>query len=657
MKKPSRKQAKAKRPAIPAPSPRAAAPGTPIGTAPAAEAGFARALTLHREGRVAEAEAGYRSVLAADPGHPNANNNLAIILRARGDWDEALGCYRRALARNAADPFVHSNHGCLLLDMGRAAEAEEALRTAVRLKPDYAEAHFNLANILRNRGDREGARAAYGEALRLKPDMAAALCNLGDLHKGGVELARAVECFVAALKADPKSAEAWNNLGETLKEMGRIEEAIGVFQKGLEANPTHTLMHSNLLLALHYTPAVPPETVFKAHAGWAQRHADPLLPAGKRHANPRDPERRLRVGYVSPDFCAHSVAFFAEPLIREHDRNRFEVFCYHAAARSDVVTERLKGMADGWRSLVGVDDARAMALIEQDGIDILVDLTGHTANNRLTLFARKPAPVQVSWLGYPDTTGMRAVDWRLSDAIAEPPGEADRLSAERIVRLPHGFHSYRPPVDVAPPAEPPSRANGHVTFGSFNNTSKVTGEVVRVWSEILKRVPNSRLIVKSAQMGDEETRRRYLNTFVQHGIDAGRIELLARIDAANGHLRAYDRIDIGLDPFPYNGTTTTCEALWMGVPVVTVAGASHVARVGASLLTHCGLTELIAADEAGYIATAVALAGDADRLDELRRTMRDRLNAAPLTDYKGFAHQVEAAYRAMWRDWLTRSAA
>lgn len=654
MKKPSRKQAKAKRPTIPAPSPRSAAQAPAV--AAAADAGFARALTLHREGRTAEAEAGYRAVLATDPGHPNANNNLAIILRARGDWEEALGCYRRALARNAADPFVHSNHGCLLLDMGRSVEAEEALRTAIRLKPDYAEAHFNLANILRNRGDREAAKAAYGEALRLKPDMAEALCNLGDLHKGAVELARAVECFVAALKANPKSAEAWNNLGETLKEMGRIEEAIGVFQKGLEAHPNHALMHSNLLLALHYTPAVPPETIFKAHAVWAQRHADPLLPAGKRHPNPRDPARRLRVGYVSPDFCAHSVAFFAEPLIREHDRGHFEVFCYHAAARSDVVTERLKRMADGWRSLVGVDDARAAALIEQDGIDILVDLTGHTANNRLTLFARKPAPVQATWLGYPDTTGMRAIDWRFSDAVAEPPGEADRLSAERIVRLPHGFHSYRPPVDVAPPAEPPLLAKGHVTFGSFNNTSKVTGEVVRVWSEILKRVPNSRLIVKSAQMGDEETRRRYLNTFVQLGIDAGRIELLARIDAADSHLRAYDRIDIGLDPFPYNGTTTTCEALWMGVPVVTVAGASHVARVGASLLTHCGLSELVASDEAGYIATAVALAGDPERLTGLRRTMRDRLNAAPLTDYKGFARGVEAAYRAMWQDWVARSA-
>jgi protein O-GlcNAc transferase len=646
MKKSPRKPAKAtKRPASP---PQPASPRAAL----SAEAAFAEALTMHRNGRVAEAEAAYRALLATTPGHANANNNLAIILRARGAWDEALACYRRALDRNASDPFVHSNYGCLLLDIGRSADAEAALRTAVHLKPDYAEGHFNLANILRARGERDGARAAYEEALRLKPGMPSALCNLGDLHKGAGELSRAVERFVAALKSDPSSAEAWNNLGETLKEMGRIEESISIFQKGLEAHPNHALMHSNLLLALHYTPGVPPETVFKAHKEWSRRHADPLLPAGKRHANLRDPERRLRVGYVSPDLCAHSVAFFAEPLIREHDRSRFEVFCYHTAARTDAFTERLKEMANGWRSLVGVDDARAAAAIEADGIDILVDLAGHTANNRLPLFARKPAPVQVSWLGYPDTTGMGAIDYRLSDAITEPEGIADRLSAERIVRLPRGFHSYRPPVDVAPPVAPPVLASGSITFGSFNNTSKVTGEVVRVWSEILKRVPGSQLIVKSGQMGDDETRRRYLNTFIQCGVAAERVELLARIPAADSHLRAYDRLDIGLDPFPYNGTTTTCEALWMGVPVVTWAGQTHVARVGASLLTHCGLEELVARDEAGYIDRAVALAGNPNRLTALRQTMRDRLSTAPLTDYAGFARAVETAYRTMWRTWI-----
>lgn len=645
MKKSSRKPAKAiKRPASP---PQPAFPRVAQNT----EAAFGEALTLHRNGRIAEAEAAYRALLATAPEHANTNNNLAIILRARGAWDEALACYRRALDRNASDPFMHSNYGCLLLDIGRSADAEAALRTAVRLKPDYAEGHFNLANILRSRGNRDEARDAYKEALRLKPGMAAALCNLGDLHKGAGELSRAVECFVGALKSDSSSAEAWNNLGETLKEMGRIDEAISIFQKGLEAHPGHALMHSNLLLALHYTPAVPPETIFKAHTEWSRRHADPLRPVGKQRANPRDPERRLRIGYVSPDLCAHSVAFFAEPLIREHDRSQFEVVCYHTASRTDAFTERLKGMANGWRSLVGVDDARAAAVIEADGIDILVDLAGHTANNRLPLFARKPAPVQVSWLGYPDTTGMEAIDYRLSDAIAEPEGDADRMSAERIVRLPRGFHSYRPPVDVAPPVAPPMLTNGHITFGSFNNTSKVTGEVVRVWSEILKQVPGSRLIVKSAQMADEETRRRYLNTFVQCGVPAERVELLARISSADSHLRAYDRLDIGLDPFPYNGTTTTCEALWMGVPVVTWAGRTHVARVGASLLTHCGLTELVAQDEAGYIARAVALAGAPERLADLRRTMRDRLSATPLTDYAGFARSVEAAYRAMWRAW------
>lgn len=610
---------------------------------------FAEALGHHKAGRIAEAEAGYQAVLRLSPSHPHANNNLALILRAARRHEEALACYRRALeGSGAADPAVHSNHGCLLSDLGRWEEAAAALRRAVELKPDYAEAHFNLANTLRDLGDREGAVAAYEEALRLRPGMASALCNLGGVHKSAMALSRAADCFLAALRAEPQLAEAYNNLGETLKEMGRTEEAIGVFQSGLKQHPGHAVMHSNLLMALNYTPAVAPGEVFRAHLAWDARHGVRPVPARP----PRDPDpgRRLRVGYVSPDFCAHSVAFFAEPLIREHDRGAFEVFCYSNGRRTDMVTRRLQETAQGWRPIAGLPDAEAARLIEADGIDILVDLAGHTANNRLPLFGLRPAPVQVSWLGYPNTTGMAAMDYRMTDAVADPMGVADRLSSETLVRLPRGFHCYQPPVDVPASPEPPSRRTGHVTFGSFNNTSKVTAEVARVWAAILARVPGSRLLVKSAQMADEGTRQRYLGYFTAHGIDPARIELLSRINAADGHLRAYDRVDVALDPFPYNGTTTTCEALWMGVPVVTLLGATHVARVGASLLAHCGLAELIAADEAGYVAAAAALATDAGRLAALRAGMRDRLSAAPLTDYKGFARIVETAYRAMWRE-------
>ncbi|QCG93050.1 tetratricopeptide repeat protein (plasmid) [Azospirillum sp. TSA2s] len=613
---------------------------------------FAAALGHHQAGRIAEAEAGYRAVLALEPNHPHANNNLAMILRGRGAHAEALACYRAAVDRSPDDPHVHSNFGCLLLEMGRLEEAQAMLRRAVELQPDYAEAHFNLGNALRLVDDMDGALAAYDEALRLKPDLAAALSNRGDILKGRAELSKAVEAFLAALRAAPGMAEPLNNLGETLKEQGRITEAVTVFQKGLAQHPTHTLMHSNLLLALNYTADVPPEMVYRVHTHWAERHADPVMPAGRQYANDRSPDRKLRIGYVSPDFCAHSVSFFAEPVIREHDRTAFEVVCYPCSRRADAVTARLQGVADRWVPITGMTDEQAAARIAADGIDILVDLAGHTAENRLTLFARKPAPVQVTWLGYPNTTGMRAIDHRLTDAVADPVGLSDQLSAERLVRLPHGFHCYQPPVDVASQPRPPVLNNGFVTFGSFNNTSKVTAEVVRVWAEILKRVPDARLLLKSRQMGDEETRARYHNSFAAQGVAPERVELLARIPAADGHLRAYDRIDIALDPFPYNGTTTTCEALWMGVPVLTLAGRTHVARVGASLLTNVGLTELIAADEAEYVAKAVALAGDLERLVELRAGMRSRLEAAPLTDYAGFTRAMERAFRAMWRQWV-----
>ena len=651
MKKSSRKPApKAKRPPVPAARSTAKAGAGSVPTPGTGQ--FAIALGHHQAGRIAEAEAGYRAMLALEPDHPHANNNLAMILRARGEHGEALGRYRLAGERAPADPHVPSHFGGLLREMGRAAEAQAALRRAIELKPAYAEAHFNLGNALRLGDDTEGAYAAYSEALRIKPDMAAALSNMGDLLKAKAELSQAVKFFMAALRVQPGMAEPLNNLGETLKEQGRITEAVTVFQKGLEQHPTHTVMHSNLLLALNYTADVPPEMVYRVHRHWAERHADPVMPAGHHHANDRSPDRKLRIGYVSPDFCAHSVSFFAEPVIREHDRTAFEVVCYPCSRRADAVTARLQGLADRWVPIAGLSDEQAAARIATDGIDILVDLAGHTAENRLTLFARKPAPVQVTWLGYPNTTGMRAIDHRLTDAVADPAGPADQLSAERLVRLPHGFHCYQPPVDVAPQPRPPVLNNGFVTFGSFNNTSKVTAEVVRVWAGILKCVPNARLLLKSRQMGDEETRARYHNSFAAQGIAPERVELLARIPAADGHLRAYDRIDIALDPFPYTGTTTTCEALWMGVPVLTLAGRTHVARVGASLLTNIGLTELIAGDEAEYVAKAVALAGDLERLVELRAGMRSRLEASPLTDYAGFTRAMERAFRAMWRQWV-----
>lgn len=641
----------------PAPAAQGTAPASPAPSAVPADTVFQAAFAAHREGRPEAAEAGYRAVLAADARHPHALNNLAILLKSTGRHGEAETLYRRGIAAAPEDAHLHSNLGCLHADLHRNGEAAGALRRALALRPDYPDALFNLGNALRATGDRAGAMAAYARALALRPAMAEALANKGDLHKEQAELGTAIELSMAALKLRPDLAAPYNNLGEALKEQGRLDEAVAVFQKGLERHPKEAAMHSNLLFALNYMPNVPPDLAARVHRHWGERHADPLLPAAPRRIADPDPDRRLRVGYLSPDFCTHSCAYFSEPLIRAHDRNAVEVFCYHSSRRQDATTRRFQELADHWRALAGVGDDEAAALIARDGIDILVDLAGHTGDGRLLVLARRPAAIQGTWLGYPNSTGMRAVDFRLTDAIADPPGAHDRWYTERLVRLPRGFLAFQPVIAADALETPPSAAAGHVTFGSFNNTSKVTGEVVRVWAAILHRVPGSRLLLKSRQLGDRFTRDRLAAQFAAHGIGPDRLELLARIDPVANHLRAYDRIDVGLDPFPYNGTTTTCEALWMGVPVVTLAGTGHVARVGASLLTYCGLPELVAADEAGYVETAAALARDPQRLASLRRGMRARLAVSPLTDYAGFARQMEAAYRALWRDRLAEAAA
>ena len=617
------------------------------------ENAFAAALAEHEAGRFTAAEGGYREVLAREPAHPQANNNLAVLLRRAQRWEEAAVCLRMAVTGWPEDAGVRSNLACTLGDLGRVVEAMAAMRVTLALNPEAPGSWFNAGNLLKSAQNPKGAKIAYGRAIRLDPGMGEALSNLGDCQSEDGALTQAVESYLAAIRARPDLPQPFVNLGEALKEQGRITEAIGILQKGLKHHPDMALMHSNLLLTLHYSPWVPPEVIARAHAHWSERHAWPLFDGAKRFANDRDPDRRLRVGYVSPDFCHHACAHFIEPLLREHDRGTVEILCYATARRRDEMTLRMETLADWWRSLADLDDAAAAALIERDRVDILVDLAGHTAGGRPLLFARRPAPVQVTWLGYPDTTGMQVVDRRLTDAIADPPGGTDGWHAERLVRLPRGFLAYQPPAGDGPVADPPALANGFVTFGSFNSLAKVTAEVVRVWSALLARVPTSRLLLKSRSFEDIAVRNTVLRDFSRRGVRPGRIDLLAPVESVADHLRLYDRLDVALDPFPYNGTTTTCEALWMGVPVVTLTGRHHVARVGSSLLASCGLEELVQQDEIGYVEAAALLAGDLARLCGLRREMRARLEGSALLDHRGFARSVEDSYRAMWRDWTS----
>jgi predicted O-linked N-acetylglucosamine transferase (SPINDLY family) len=618
---------------------------------------FAAALDQHRAGNLTQAESLYRAALAEQPDHPFANNNLAILLRAQRRWEEAVTCYRRALANNPEDAQVYNNLTCVLSDMGQEAQAAKVGMLAVSLRPDYAEAWFNLGNIFRALGDGNAARRAYHRAIRLKPDMGESYSNLGDVHKSATELTQAAECYRTALRLQPNLPQPYVNLGEVLKEQGRVTEAITLLQQGLERHPHLSVLHSNLLFALHYSPHVPPEVIFRAHRQWGERHAAPLAPAVQpSFTNDRSPDRRLRVGYVSPDFCGHAVSCFLEPLLRGHDRSAVEIFCYPISRRSDETTTRFQSITGHWVPLTGLTDEEAAARIRADAIDILVDVAGHTCDCRPLIFARQAAPVQVSWLGYPDGTGMAAMDYRLTDAIADPPGVTDRWHVEKLVRLENGFLCFRPArnTDVSP--DLPARRNGHVTFGSFNNNAKITAEVIAVWAALLQRVPDARLVLKSRAFGDAETYARYSSLFAAQGVAPDRIDLRQHDQDQGDHLRAYDWIDIALDPFPYNGTTTSCEALWMGVPVVTLQGGHHVARVTASILHRCGLDDLVATSLPTYIEIAARLAAETDRLAALRRNLRARMQASTLCDRDGFAAQVERAYRQMWHCWTESSA-
>ena len=591
-----------------------------------------------RTGRFVSAAKLLRRAVAADDGVAGYHNNLGNVLTSLGRAAEAAAAFERALALDADDARYHNNLGTALRMLGRPGEAEAHYRRALALRPDFAEAYGNLGNALIDLDRAGDAAAEHARAVELKPDYAIGHNNLGTALKQLGRYRAAIDSYRRALAVDPAYGDALDNLGEALKESGEATRAIDCFRHAMAAGGTH----ANLLLALNYVADADAETVFAEHQRWGK-----TLPLMEHcHGNDRDPDRRLRIGYLSADFRRHSVAYFVEPLLECHDRGACEVFCYADVARPDAVTERLRGLADAWRPIRRCSDDDVCRRITGDGIDILVDLAGHTMGGRLAVFAGKPAPVQVTWLGYPNTTGLAAMDYRLTDAVADPEG-AELLHTERLVRLPGGFLCYRPPED-APPVTVP-HGDG-IRFASCNNLAKVTPPVIEAWAAILRNVPASSLFLKAKPLGEEAGRRHLAGRFAEHGIGPDRLEMSGWITAGS-HLAAYGSVDIGLDTFPYNGTTTTCEALWMGVPVITVAGDRHAGRVGASLLGRVGLGDLIAATPAAYVDTAVALAVDGPRRRALRHELRAMMGTSGLTDGAAFAAAVEAAYRRMWQDW------
>jgi FkbM family methyltransferase len=544
--------------------------------------------------------------------------------------------------------------GLIDYQFGRYDASIQRLRSAIRLNDREHIYHTNLGVALKGSGDLKGSIPCFQKALDLNPDYSAASNSLGSSYHALGELSLAIEWFDYTLARNPDYSLAYNNKANVYKDQGRIDKAIEFYHEALRRDPSNAAVGSNFLFCLNYLEEADPETVFRYHKEWSARNAPETCHIHREYPNDAISTRRIRVGYVSADFCLHSVAFFIFPVILGHDREQIEVYCYSDVARPDDVTQLIMANADHWQNIHGMTDALVFQCIQKDCIDILVDLAGHSGNNRLKLFASKPAPIQVSFLGYPNTTGLAAMDYRFTDAVADPPGLTDAYYTEKLIRLPDGFLCYRPSVGCPDIEPPPCLENGYITFGSFNNWAKINSKTIALWSDLLSRVPDSRLILKSSLASDRDAQQQLLSLFVQNGIEASRIEILSRLPVFGEHLKQYQRVDIALDTFPYNGTTTTCEALWMGVPVLSLAGDSHVSRVGASILSRLGLNEWIISSVDDYSNISEALANDTENIKCLRRTLREKFQNSSLMNEKSFMAKMETAYRQMWQTWCAK---
>ncbi len=601
---------------------------------------------LWQQGKVAAAAAEFAEALRLKPAYAEAHNNLANTFKDLGQIAQAVAHYQQALRLKPAYAEAHNNLGSVLQGLGRLAEAVVHYEQALRLRANYPEAHNNFGNALLRQGQVLEAVAHYQQALKLRPAYAEAHNNLGSalLHQG--RLSEATRCFEQALELKPDFPGALNNLGGALQNQGRLVEAIDRFERAVALNPEYEEAHRNLIYTHLYLPGVTPGEVLRAARRWSAAHADrfeAVWPSCEPVPRGRD---RPKLGFVSGDFRSHVVGRLMIPVLEALGRAGHDVVCYSNSPIEDVLTARFKAAATGWRPIHGLDDEAAVACVRADGIDILIDLSGYTADNRMLMFARKPAPVQITWLGYPASTGMAAMDYLLADCVQVPVG-AEEGYREKIIRLPDGYHLYRP-IAEAPEVEPlPSVGNGFITFGSFNGVQKLTAPALELWSRILQRIPSSRLRLKAPGFTDEATRQRYRAQFQGFGLDDARLEFIGRTPPTE-HMQAMSAVDIALDSIPYTGGATTVDTLWMGTPVITLPGETMASRLSAGYLSAIGLSEFIARDAEQYIELAVELALDTPRLATLRATLRAVMAASPLCDEARFVQSFERACATVW---------
>lgn len=621
---------------------------------PAADPRLGQVEALLGRGRRAEAEALCRQILARQPADPGANFHLAMLAMTAGRPAEALAPMRIAAAAQPERGDLALNLGAIHHQLGQLDEAVACYRRAAGLMPGMAMVQANLGHALKALGRLDEAEACCERAVALAPDDPFAHLHLGGLRLETGRFAEAGESYRRAIALRPDFAQAHLNLGVVESKLGRQDAALAAFREALRLQPDNLNAASNVVYVGNYRPDADARSVLADAQAFGALVAARARPPGAWPNRP-DPERRLRVGFVSGDLREHPVGFFLESLLAALDRGAIEPVAYATDARQDASSARLRASFALWRSAVGLSDEALAGQVAADGVDILIDLAGHTAGNRLGAFAWKPAPVQASWLGYVGTTGVAAIDYVIGDRFATPPDE-DAHFSERVWRLPDGYMCFTPPAFDLPVGELPAGADGPVTFGSFNNLAKLNERVIACWAGALAAVPGSRLLLRAPQLSQAAEVARLHAAFVARGVDPARLLLEPPRPTRREGMAQYARVDIALDPFPYTGVTTSVEAMYMGVPVLTRRGDRFLSHVGESLNRILGLDDWIAADDADFAGRARALAADRDALGRLRAGLRDRLLASPLCDAPRFAHGFEQALRGMWRDWCRRSA-
>ncbi len=619
------------------------------GLTPAAE-GIARLLTSQE--RQQEAIAILHQSLAHDGDERILLSRIGDVYHDQGDHAAALAWYEKAVAANPSDVESYNAVGVCRALLGDVPGAFAAFKEALRLAPQHARTHANVGTVYLRVGDTARACVSLNAAIKFQPDLATAHATLANALFREDRIAESIASGQRAIGADPRCTEGHLALGTAFANQGRLREAAACYQAAMDIDSRNLKAASNLHFILNY-------------ADWlnATERADKLRTLGNlwnrfaaaktKWTNNKDPGRKLRVAYLSPDLRKHPVGYFLTPIMDSHDSQEFEILCYSSSSKPlDELSRRFRDRAAIWRDVVDIDDEALACRIREDRVDILVDLAGHTAGNRLAVLARSAAPVQATYLGYPSTTNLMAVDYMIADETVCPRRD-DSLYSESVVRLPHFFLCFEPHPEAPEVAPPPLASNGFVTFGSFNHLPKITTWTVGLWAQILSKVARSRLIMKTRPFADVETRQRLVGLFAEQGIAKERLTLMGPTSLAD-HLSTYGKIDLALDSVPYCGGTTSCEALWMGVPLVTLRGESFCQRMGASLLHVLGLDALVTTDADAYVATAIALARDANRMAQLRNDLRPRMAASPVCDGARFTRDLENTYRNMWQRWCAQ---